>query len=435
MELDFKEYMIQGKALIGAGKFDAALDYFTKAEKEDPLNREVYLAKGVTYANMGNYPLAKTEFEKVLKLNRKDGLALFHLGNVEVLLHNRQRGLELFKQAIECGYEDAQVYYSLGLFYEDDEKYDLALLNYSKAIKTDENRPDVRVKKARLLLKMDKVNEALQTLDELILACPDIFEGYHFKFVTLESLKRYDEAEKVIRDALELFPKDYRFRLDLAAAHADKGKYKEALSQLELIRESVEENDLILHSVEMMRGRIYASLNDTKKVIAALEDAVDVYRNNNRTDEESLYLLLNCYLELKQYDKMLTVAKELKEVPDDNFYSLASYYYEALAVKNIGDDARGVELFEEAVAKYREKSLEEPGNIDIYSYRILCLREIGEYEKALELAEYMVNVAENRPESFALKAEILDRLGRKKEAEETRLIYEAKKNELEGRVL
>ena len=89
MQLDFKEYMIQGKALIGAGKFDAALDYFTKAEKEDPLNREVYLA---------------------------------------------------------------QVYYSLGLFYEDDEKYDLALLNYSKAIKTDENRPDVRVKKARLLL-------------------------------------------------------------------------------------------------------------------------------------------------------------------------------------------------------------------------------------------------------------------------------------------
>lgn len=152
MQLDFKEYMIQGEALIGAGKFDAALDYFTKAEKEDQLNREVYLAKGVTYANMGNYPLAKTEFEKVLKLNRKDGLALFHLGNVEVLLHNRQRGLELFKQAIECGYEDAQVYYSLGLFYEDDEKYDLALLNYSKAIKTDENRPDVRVKKARLLL-------------------------------------------------------------------------------------------------------------------------------------------------------------------------------------------------------------------------------------------------------------------------------------------
>ena len=74
---------------------------------------------------------------------------------------------------------------------------------------------------------------------------------------------------------MELFPKDYRF----SCGSRDKGKYKEALSQLELIRESVEENDLILHSVEMMRGRKYASLNDTKKVIAALEDAVDVYRN------------------------------------------------------------------------------------------------------------------------------------------------------------
>lgn len=36
---------------------------------------------------------------------------------------------------------------------------------------------------------------------------------------------------------------------------------------------------LFLSNEEMMRGRKYASLNDTKKVIAALEDAVDVYRN------------------------------------------------------------------------------------------------------------------------------------------------------------
>ena len=81
----------------------------------------------------------------------------------------------------------------------------------SKAIIKDPNRPDIRIRKARVQIKNNSHQEALQTIDELILSNPDVFEGYHLKFLVLESLNKFDEAEAVIDEALSLFKKDVNF--------------------------------------------------------------------------------------------------------------------------------------------------------------------------------------------------------------------------------
>ena len=46
-KLEAQEYLIQGSVLAGQGKHKEALGYYEKAEKDDPMNIEVYLSKGI----------------------------------------------------------------------------------------------------------------------------------------------------------------------------------------------------------------------------------------------------------------------------------------------------------------------------------------------------------------------------------------------------
>lgn len=86
----------------------------------------------------------------MLKISKNNGIALFHLGNIEILSGNRARGIELFNNAIANGFDDAQVYFSLGLMHEEADSDELAIRNYSKAILKDSNRADIRIRKVRL---------------------------------------------------------------------------------------------------------------------------------------------------------------------------------------------------------------------------------------------------------------------------------------------
>ena len=416
---DFKEYMNLAKTLLGQGKGEEAFKYFSKAEQEDNMNEEVYLGKGVALANMEKYEDAKLEFEKVLKLKRDNGLALFHLANIEVLLQNRARAIELYNNAIACGYNDAQVLYSLGLMQEDDGEMDLAIRNYSKAILRDPNRPDIRIRKARCQIRVNQLQEALQTLEELILSNPDVFEGYHLKFLVLESLKRFDEAEAIIDEALLLFKKDVNFALDKASILIDKKEFDEALQYLSTIKETMEVSDtnFAMRQIAMHEARIYAFKEDIDGLISSINKAIEFSDKNGLFDSEALFMLMNCYITQEKFDKVLDIARKLKNAEMEDAYSVAGRYYEPFALKGLNRMDEAMPLFKEAVSFYRAKSLDNPEFLEYYSYRVMCLREMGDYDKALEIADYLVNVGEKVAEMHILKATVLEVAGRKEEAD------------------
>ena len=118
-----------------------------KAVSSDRTNIEIYLSKGVRYANMNKLDNAKKEFEKALKINRNSGLALFHMGNIYMLQGEKVKGIENYNNAVANGYDDAQIFFTLGLFYEEEGNGELAMCNYVRAINKDPVRPDARVRK------------------------------------------------------------------------------------------------------------------------------------------------------------------------------------------------------------------------------------------------------------------------------------------------
>lgn len=420
--LDLLEYMNQANALMGQGKYADALLFLEKAEEEDRLNLDIYVTKGIAYANMEEYDNARTEFEKALKVNKKEGVVYFHLGNIEMLTGNKAKGIELYNNAIANGFDDAQVYFSLGLMHEEDGNDDLAIRNYSKAILKDATRADIRIRKIHLFIRNQHLQEALQALDELILSNPDVFEGYHLKYLVLASLEKYDDANAVLSSAMLLFPKDTAFAIDKASLMITKKEYKQALEYLNSLGESYEIDNESARAIAMEKARAYAFLEDMEGSINSLEDARSAMLKNDppQLDLEALYLLMNCYLNLENFDKVLEYAKELKKAKGEDYYSLAAHYYEPLALKNLNKLDEAKKLFEEAVGYFRSVSLKHPGNVDSYAFRILALREIGQNQKALELADYLVKAKDDLAEAHTLRATVLEDLGRMDEAKTER---------------
>lgn len=420
--LDYMEYMNQARSLMGQEKYPAAILFLEKAEAADRFNKEVYITKGIAYANMEEYEKARAEFEKALKLNRKEGIVYFHLGNIEMLLGNMSKGLEYYNNAIAYGYDDAQVYFSLGLMYEEEGNDDLAIRNYSKALMKDANRADIRIRKIRLFIRRQQMNEALQALDELILANPDVFEGYHLKTLVLTNLERYDEAEAVLDSAMNLFPKDTAFAIDKASLMITRKEYQKAVSYLDSISQIYQMDAEAEHSIAMEKSRAYAFLQDMDNTIACLERAREISARMDppRLDMEAIYLVMNCYLNVEKYEKVIECARELKKAKGEDYYSLAAYYYEPLALKLQNKIEEAKKLFAESIAVYRSVSLKNPGSIDSYAFRIMALREIGELTKALELADYLVAVRDELGESHTLRAAVLEDLGRMDEAKTER---------------
>lgn len=420
--LDYLEYMNQARSLMGQEKYQAALMFLEKAEAADRFNKEVYITKGIVYANLEDFEKARAEFEKALKLNRKEGVVYFHLGNIEMLLDNRSKGLEYYNNAIAYGFDDAQVYFSLGLMYEEDGNDDLAIRNYSKALMKDVNRVDIRIRKVRLFIRRQQMNEALQALDELILVNPDVFEGYHLKMMVLSSLERYDEAAAVLDSAMMLFPKDTAFAIDKASLMITRKEYQKAVQYLDRIAVEYLLDTEAEHSIAMEKARAYAFLQDMDSTIACLERArvLSGQMDPPRLDVEAIYLVMNCYLNVEKYEKVIECAQDLKKAKGEDYYSLAAYYYEPLAMKMMKREDEAKKLFAESIAVFRSVSLKNPGSIDSYAFRIMALREIGELDKALELADYLVAVRDELGESHTLRATVLEDLGRMDEAKAER---------------
>lgn len=433
-KLQAREYLTQGSVLSGQGKYEESLRYYDKAEKEDPMNIEVYISKGIACANLDRLEDAKAQFEKALKVNRKSGLAYFHLGSIELLRGEIAAGIENYNKAIANGYDDAQLYYSMGLMYEEQGEPDMALRNYSKAIQRDALRPDIRIRKARLLIEMDHIPEALQILDETILTNPDVFEGYHIKFTLLMQMNQLDEAEKLLNTALGLFPQDYGFALDKVSLRIKQGSVDEALEILAKLENADDADDNLRRRVFMERAQIQADREDIDGAISALEQAKALSEKNGAFDAEVVFLLASCHLSQEKYEELLKDARQLLEKADDGYNKETARYFEPLALKKLGRMDEAMPKYKDAIEEYRRQALDAPGNLDAYLLRAMCLRDIEQYEKALELIDYVVSLQPERAEPRIVRVSLLEALGKTEEAEQERqLLSEMLPDELRSK--
>lgn len=403
-----QEYIKQGIVLYEQDKFADARIYFEKAAAEDQMNDETYILIAQTCIMQDDYAAARENLKKALLLNKKRGTTYFHLGNVEMLDGNMDAAKECFTKAISLGADSVQIYINLAAAEEERRDYAKAMTYYDKVLALDKYNADARLRKIQLFLMHGRMPEALKACDQMLETCPEVFEGYHYKAGVLCELNRPAEAKALLDTALERFPDDADLYYDMVGVLQQLGESETALAMLEEKVPITEDNALEYHK---RKAQLYMGM---LRVDAALEELKPVY--DAERDPESGYLLACIYMSREDYASLLEVTQQMVDTQELDSYYYAALYYRAIALQRLGRTADGEQALREANVLFRAECAKKPGQIELYMYRAMCHKELQEYQKAMDMIDYLLRAAPENGEVYLLRSQIYEELGEKEKA-------------------
>lgn len=210
-----EEYNQQGRVLYSMDKYEDAISFYLKAEKEDPMLIQTYFNLTESYVMLDRFDEAKKALKRAQLINKNNGEIFSTLEIIALLEENVDEGKQHYAKAVSLGYTNPYIYMNLGSAYEDLGDLESALSSYNKAIQLDKHFASAWLKKLELYLAQEQYSEALSVSDSMIELLPDKFEGYHYKFAILMELGSKADAKAVLDQALAMFPDDPGFKLDM----------------------------------------------------------------------------------------------------------------------------------------------------------------------------------------------------------------------------
>ena len=417
-----QEYNHQGLVLYSKDKYEEAKTYFEKAIDTDPRYVESYINMAQVYIALDEYDDAKKFLNKALLVDKKNALIYFHLGNIDLLQNNTEGARTYYNKAISLGYDNTQIFINLAVDAEERNDFDTAISYYNKAIALDKFNALAKARKAQILITLKRLPEALNVSDSLLETNPDVFEGYHYKFAILMEMGKLDDAETVLNRALELFPDDDALYYDKARLLQTQNRLDEAI---ELIDSKLDFNGDNRTSLISFKAEVLLALGRTDEALTILQDEYPKSK-----DSEVAFLLNSIYIAKKEYDEVLKYSQEIiSSSAIDNYYYSALYYH-AVALNKLGHEGEAKKEFENALKFFRAACSRNPGQIQLYFYRAMCHEELKQYEKALEMVDYILSVDDELYEARLVRMKIYEATGKLTEASAERNIIQSNKPEL-----
>lgn len=413
--LEAKDLNQQGIALAKAGNIEAAKEKYHQAVDVDPMLMESYKNLGDLYLRTEHYQEAKNNYKKAL-LIEKNGEVYFQYGNACFMNDEPHEGLEAYNLAVTAGYDSDEMFFFMGMAYEhmNDEK--MALRYVQKAIAKNPSRPDYKVKKLDILLRLHMIDEAKSIADELIVSEPELYDGYHLKTAILLEEKNYAEAMEFAKKAAERFPEDAELFYDYANATALTGAYSEALKiianskQLKYFEEAKAKFTLL-------EAEINAELGNMDEAISKCDECIALEKENEFF-AEARFMRINLSLTKPDFECALEHAEKIIEKEENNSYYFAALYFRPYCLDKLDRKEEAEKYYREAISLYRMATLQNPEAFEAYLYRALCLKDIKQYQEALELLEFMENLSDEVAEVYTIRADIYKLEGKEALAKE-----------------
>lgn len=417
----------QGRHLLEAGNLEGAREKFDRAIDMEPMLMDSYKNYGDLYMAMQEYKEAKNLYKKALLIEKK-GELYFLIGNACFMADDVHEGLENYNQAISAGYDGEDMLFFMGMAYEHLNDDSMALRYFQKACNKNPSRPDFVIKKITTYVRMNMLEDAETNADELIKSSPELFDGYHIKIQLLLNKGDYEAAADFAKEASGRFPEDSDLMYDYAKCVALTKKYEEASRLIEQAkRMKYFENSK--RNFIMLEAQVAAEQGDVEKAMQCCRESIEL-DTEEYFDAEARFMLMNLCLTKPDFEGAMGYAEELIRKKQEDSYYFAALYYRPYCLKQLGRTEEAQKLYKEANSFYRLITLKKPEATDAYLYRAMCLKDLEEYDKSLELLEFVDSVAGDIAEVHTLRAEIYRALGKQMQAEEEMQKAYEKKPEL-----
>ena len=417
----YNDHISQGVALMAQANYPAAKNEFEKAIAINIQSYEAYIHLGNACANLGLLDEAIAAFKNALVVDPASGETLYSIGNIYLLKDERLKAVEYYNKADESGFNRTELYQILAAVFFEANDSAQALRYITRAIAVSPFNGELRLFKANVYLAEKKYEQAIETLDEMQKILPDAFEAYDLRAQIYCGLKKFDEALKVCQIGCERFPDDANLALSKLKVLVEMNDDEVAEKLLEDMKSrnqyaSVIKEAAIQHSIILLRKQ------DVDTALAVLLEANDVLEN----DADILYLVLDIYAQTENYEKLIEYSPVMLSVDAGPFYESTAKYFYAHALDKVGRVDEAKVEYKKLTSELRKVTIETPSFYEGYIYRLLSHTRIGEYDKALELADYLENMYPERTDANAFRYFIYKEKGDLDSAEEQKNLALAK---------
>lgn len=399
----------QGIALLKAGNANAARESFYRAIDEDPMVMDSYENLGDLCLGTGEYGEAKNYYKKALLIEKK-GVVYFRYGNACFMNDEPHEGLAYYNLALSAGYDNDEMFFFMGMAYEHMNDDKMALRYIQKAVNKNPSRPDYKVKRISVMLRLNMVEEALAAAEELLLNDPELYDGYHIKTAILLEEKQYDDAVAFAKIASEKFPEDPDLLYDYANAVALAGQCGNAIKILGSARR-MKYFEGARAKFALLEAEVCAEMGNMEQAIEKCRECISL-ETEEEPRSEAHFMLTNLLLTVPDFQGALEQAQFLIERNEKNSYYFAALYFRPFCQKRLGREEEADRSYREAVSFYRMATLQNPEAYDAYLYRAMCLKDLGLYDDALELLEFMENLSDEIAEIYTIRADIYELTGK-----------------------
>ena len=208
--------------------FVSSIAYFTKSIVSAPENINPIYYRGLSYIKVKNFEDAIKDFNIVLSLNATHSDALLWRGHANYQVKKFGEAQIDLKKHTEINTNSFNGYYYLGLVYLELANYQEGLLAFQKAIQINPSNYKAVYSRgvARLYLK-DYAN-SIEDFEVRIAKEPTYLFAHKFKAEALIGLKRYSEAESVLKQILNLDEAEIYSLQNLVYIYQETNKKDEA---------------------------------------------------------------------------------------------------------------------------------------------------------------------------------------------------------------
>lgn len=398
-----QDYRMQGIAMMGTSNYVKAKELFQKGIDVEP-SAELFMDLGNAHASLEEYNEAIQAFSKALLLQPKNGEILFNIGSVYLLQERLTKCIEYYNKAEEVGYTTARLYMNLAAIYKALGDTQMELRSYTKAIDKNPMFGEFYVKKVMIFIQNQRYAEALETLDDMRKIFPDAFEGYDLASRIYMGQGKKKEALDIINEGVKKFENDVNLRISkiniLLAMDLIEEAEKVVVELKNNIYASQFEKAIILQEVSIASAK-----DDPETMYSLLVKAVSL-EEAGTCDENVRYMLMMTSILIKKYETAMDMAKVLVAQKSNSEFVVSALYHIGEIANALGKASEAAEYFKSATKKLRQISMSSRTHYECYLYRALSHMKIKEYDQALEMAEYIVELQPERADGYMIFADI-----------------------------
>lgn len=408
-----QELLSMGIGLMQRENYKEAKKVFTEAITADPGNYDAYIHLGNACANLEETEDAVLAFSNALAIRPDSGEAMFSIGNVYYLQGDTRKANKYYNKTEAMGYTPVDMYLIMADLFDKAEDNEQVLRCLNRALKIAPLRGDIWRQKVVVQIQMGLNREAQETLDEFLELLPDALDVYDLQSRLLCEEEKYDEALAKLQPGMERFPDDTRLTMCKLYILVQAERAEEAKALITELKESGK-CEGFRKTIAMHEAQINANAADAegieKSLLWALEESKD--------DPELLYILLSLYIGKLKYEDILKTADQILKLENISpSVSASARFYKAMAMKELGKGGSQTAEFRKMSTDFRKLTIQNPGLSDLYMLRILCHCELGEYDKALALADYLEKIAPDSADGHTYRHIIYRQMGNEEMSE------------------